>query len=67
MAEFRTLFLQQCRQLFNSFLTINDAGRIVGRIDDHGLRVRCETGLHLFKVDLKMLCVGRHDHHLIAC
>ena len=66
MAVLSILTVQKFSQSFQSFLGVDRAGRIVGRVDNDGLGIGGDALFHLGKVDLEIFIVRRTYHKLMT-
>ena len=64
MTKFLRLDLQNICQLFDSFLRINNATRIVGAVNNYSLGLWTKHFLKFIKLNLKILRIGRHHLQL---
>ena len=66
MAVFRTLAGEHFADLFQRFLAVDDAGRIVRRVDDDRAGVLVDQRLHVRRIRLEGWHIGGHDQQLTA-
>ena len=67
MAVFGRFCFQKSSELLNAFFCVDNAGRIVRRIDENAFGVRCDSGREAVKVDLERGRISRRFDHGCAC